>query len=309
MDCLSLSDDTSTTMANPALEADEVRTNLPSYSNFPRGHIMRMIGRYNTNTSALQASTVPMASNPSPEKAETSNLPRNPSPEKAETPNLPNKRAALIAKARAAQNGAVFAAPSAGAKRSARRKTANYKPILAAGKGSLARLSQMHKSAAEKATKEQEDAAALEKKDKAARFLDNAIKQLLQRLPDEAVADLPDDFYKLAMKEKLRVLLEAHVEYRKDGLGDVAEEMGGKAKGMEDSGHVLGVSADNACTLRFCQANEWKEIEQLEELQEMERSLLDAGEHDDCVSDECKEFQRDVGGGWRIVDKIENSSQ
>jgi hypothetical protein len=189
-----------------------------------------MIGQYNTNNSAAQAPIVTDAESAVADK-----------------PKLPLSRAAIIAKAQAAKNGRVFIAPSAAAKRSARLKTSNYKPILAAGKGSLAHLEQSRKEAAEKKAKEEEEARALkkekEKEGKMRRFLDHQVKQLMQRLSDEAVMDLPDNFYKLTADTKLKILVDAHLEYRKRGLNRVRGDM---TERTEESGRILGVSFDNA---------------------------------------------------------------
>ncbi|KAF2443524.1 hypothetical protein P171DRAFT_495284 [Karstenula rhodostoma CBS 690.94] len=201
-------------------------------------------------------------------------------PKKGNKSKLSLNRAAIIAKAQAAKNDRVFAAPSAAAKRSARLKTPNYKPILAAGKGSLTQHEQLRKELAEKMAKKKEEADARAKQGKTRQFLDYQAKKLLQDLPDEAVEELPDNFYQLAMEEKLSVLLEAHMKYRREG----------KAKGQE-SGRILG------------------EIEKLEEFQDIERSIRDSKEHEECICDECKESQGDVGGVGRIVGKMDVPSE
>jgi hypothetical protein len=76
----------------------------------------------------------------------------------------------------------------------------------------------LRKEAVQKEAKEEEGARAREKakekEDRMGQFLDYQVKQLLQRLSDKAVMELPDDFYKLTAEEKLKLLLDAHLEYR-----------------------------------------------------------------------------------------------
>jgi hypothetical protein len=105
----------------------------------------------------------------------------------------------------------------------------------------------LRKEAVQKEAKEEEGARAREKakekEDRMGQFLDYQVKQLLQRLSDKAVMELPDDFYKLTAEEKLKLLLDAHLEYRKRGLGEAGEDT---AKTTEESGRILGVSLDIA---------------------------------------------------------------
>ncbi|KAJ4348646.1 uncharacterized protein N0V89_010024 [Didymosphaeria variabile] len=210
-------------------------------------------------------------------------------PTEPDNSNFPSNRAAMVAKAQAAKNSKTFTTPSASAKLSARLKTSNYKPILAAGKGSASRLAQMQKEAAEKKAKEEEEAKAQEQENKAKAYsyMLNYANELLQSLPDEAISDLPDDFYKLELKVKLKLLLELRAKYGEQGPGEASGTTVGE---LEETGPVPG------------------ELDEPEDLEGLESSKEDSKEHTECVCDECKESQGDMSGGARGLGETEPPS-
>lgn len=186
--------------------------------------LLRTLNGINANISSPKAST---ANDSAPSKSKQS----------------PN-RAAISAKAQAAKKDSVFATPSASAKRSARLKTSNYKPILAAGKGSKSRLEQMRKEADEKKAKEEEATRALqEQKHQLKLMVNQYCDQLLNQLPKEAIDELPGNYYELSTTAKVQTLIAAHHKFR--GFGS-ASAFATACEKLEETGRVLGVSVENS---------------------------------------------------------------